>query len=328
MKKSHQTDLIRLVKNTFPAACGVYRFYNAEGEVIYIGKSVSIRNRVLNHLRQTADEGFKWKGILSDNAGFIDYIVTNDELMALLIEDKLIKYHMPFFNVRQKHHQNHKYLGISGGLFPGLRVYGHSSRAKTRQIFGPFRNRYHIDLLLTLIQRYFRLRICNDVSPLTKCVYHDIELCTGPCTGIILPFAYTATVNSVVHFLNGNVNAMLHELKKDLRRRITGLEFENADQIRKMIEFCLEYSRKQFHYNMFKTKTLEIFNKATGNVRYGFYQGRMNYFADDETISLTDLEILENEGQPFFDKRILLDRSDIIYNWLNRHTGDFEYHFR
>lgn len=328
MKKSHQTELIYHVKSNLPVACGVYLFFDSAGRVIYVGKSVNIRNRVLNHLRQKTDEGFLWKGILSDNTSYIEHIVTNDELMALLIEDKLIKHHMPLFNVRQKHLQKYKYLGITNGLFPGIKVYRHTLQTKNRLIFGPFRNIMHIEILVTLIQRYFRLRICNDVSPLIKCVYHDIELCRGPCTGKILPFAYSATVNDVIHFLNGNVNDILPELKKDLKICVTGLEYERAEKIRKMIEFCRVYEKKQFYHNLFKTKTIEIFNKVTGKVRYGLNQGRMDYFADEETTSLMDSGILKSESHSFFDRRVLLDRSDIIYNWLDKHADEFEYHFR
>lgn len=328
MKKSHHSELIHYVKNDFPAACGVYLFFNSAGCVIYVGKSVNIRNRVLNHLRQKKDEGFLWKGILSDNTSFIHYIVTNDELIALVVEDKLIKIHRPLYNIRQKHYQKYKYLGITNGLFPGIKVYGHSLQTKNRLIFGPFKSRLQIEMLITLIQRYFRLRICNDASPLLKCVYYDIELCRGPCTGDILPFAYTTTVNDVIYFLNGNVDEVFQALNEDLNSRISSLEFENADEIRKMMNFCLAYSKKQFYYNLFKNKILEIFNKVTGEVKYRFNQGRMNYFADDADTSLMDSGILESEHHSFFDSNILLDRSDIIYNWLNKHINEFKYHFR
>ncbi len=328
MKKSHHSELIQYVKKDFPVTCGVYLFFSSAGCVIYVGKSVNIRNRVLNHLRQKKEEGYLWKGILSDNTSFVKYIVTNDELIALVIEDKLIKIHRPLYNVRQKNYQKYKYLGITNGLFPGIKVYGHSQQTKNRLIFGPFKNRLQIEMLITLIQRYFRLRICNDASPLLKCVYHDIELCRGPCTGDILPFAYTSTVNDVIHFLNGNVDEVFQALNGDLNFSISSLKFESADEIRKMMDFCLVYSKKQIYYNLFKNKTLLIFNKVTGEVKYRFNQGRMNHFEDDADILFVDSGILESEHHSFFDPRILLDRSDIIYNWLNRHSNEFEYHFQ
>ena len=328
MKKSHRSELIQFVKDDFPAACGIYLFFNSAGCVIYVGKSVNIRNRVLDHLRHKKEEGFAWKGILSDDTSFIKHIVTNDELMALVIEDKLIKIHKPLFNIRQKQYQKYKYLGITKGLFPGIKVYGHSLQTKNRFIFGPFKNRQHIELLLSIIQKYFRFRICSEASPVSKCVYYDIELCMGPCTGKILPFAYTATVNDVVCFLNGNVNGLLHELNKELKLCINSLEFENAEKIRKMIEFCLAYTKKQYHHNLFKNKTIEIYNKVTGEVKYSFYHGRINFFTCKADKFLTDSGIIEHEHHPFFDPRILLDRSDIIYSWLNRHISEFEYLFR
>ena len=176
MKASHHSELINHIKKELPVVCGVYLFFNAEGRVIYVGKSVHIKNRVLDHFRQTNDGSFSWKGILSDNACYVKYIITNDELLALLVEDKLIKTYIPFFNVRQKQFQNYKYLGITNGLFPGIKIYGHSIQTRHRLIFGPFKNKLHIELPITLIQKYFRLRICSDASPLLKCVYYDIEL--------------------------------------------------------------------------------------------------------------------------------------------------------
>jgi excinuclease UvrABC nuclease subunit len=328
MKESNHAELVNHIKKEFPLACGVYLFYNFKGQVIYAGKSVNIRNRVLDHFRQRNGGRFSWKGILPDNTGYVDYVITNDELLALLIEDKLIKIHRPLFNIRQKQLQKYKYLEITDDLFPGIRIYGHSVRKKQRLIYGPFKNRSHIELLITLIQKYFRLRICNDTSPLTKCVYHDIELCRGPCTGRILPFAYAAAVNDVVRFLNGNINHIMPELKNDLNSSISNLEFEKAEKIRKMIDFCMEYSKKQLHYNLFKNKILEIYNKVTGEVKYCFDRGRIHYFMHESAALNTDNEIIKSEYQPFNDSRILPDRSDIIYNWLKGHTSEIDYHYR
>ncbi len=327
MKESHRSALIHLVKDEFPAACGVYLFFDSVGCVLYVGKSVNIKNRVLSHLRQKTDEGFLWKGILPDHTSDVEYIITNDELIALLIEDKLIKHHKPLYNIRQKHFQKYKYLGMTSGLFPGIKIYGHSLQIRNRLIFGPFKNRLHIDLLIKLIQRYFRLRICNDLSPLQKCVYHDIELCRGPCTVNILPFEYTATVNDVIHFLNGNTNGILRELRKDLDVSISGLEFERAESTRKMIDFCMEYSKKQLYQTLFKNKMLKIYSKISGEVKYSFKQGRIIYFAYDADAFSMNSRVIEPVHQSFFDPRILLDRSDIIYNWLNRHMSEFDYHF-
>src|SRR4030042_6879877 len=102
MKASHHSELINHIKKELPVACGIYLFFNAEGRVIYVGKSVRIRNRVLNHFQQTNDGNYSWKGGVSDNACYVKYIITNDELLALLIEDKLIKTYKPIFNVKQK----------------------------------------------------------------------------------------------------------------------------------------------------------------------------------------------------------------------------------
>jgi excinuclease UvrABC nuclease subunit len=328
MKESPHSALIDHIKKKFPVACGIYLFYNSSGCIIYVGKSVNIKNRILDHFRQGNALRFSWKGILPDNASYVDYTVTNDELLALIIEDKLIKIHRPLFNIRQKQLTKYKYLGITSGLFPGIKVCGYSVKNERRLIFGPFKNRMYIELLITLIQRYFRIRICSEVSPLAKCVYHDIGLCCGPCTGKILPFAYTAAVNSVIRFLNGDVKEIIPELKRDLKSSISGFEFEKAEKIRKMIDFCVEYSRKQFHYNLFKNKILEIYNKVTGEVKYTFCRGRIHYLAYEFDTVLKENKLVQSEYQPFTDSRILLDRSDIIYNWLKVHAGEFDYHYR
>lgn len=328
MKDSPHSALIHHIKKKFPVACGIYLFYNSSGCIIYIGKSVNIKSRVLDHFRQGSALRFRWKGILPDNTSYVDYAVTNDELLALIIEDKLIKIHRPLFNIRQKQLTGYKYIVITSGLFPGIKVCGYSIKNDKRLIYGPFKNRMHIELLLTLIQRYFMIRICSDASPLKKCMYHDIGLCCGPCTGKILPFAYTAAVNSVIRFLNGDIKQIIPELKCDLKSSISGLEFEKAEKIRKMIEFCMEYSKKQLHYNLFKNKILDIYNKVTGEVKYTFCRGRVRYQAHEFDTVLKESKLVKSEYQPFTDSRILLDRSDIIYNWLKAHEGEFDHHYR
>ncbi len=282
----------------------------------------------MDHLRQKDNDSFQRKGISPDFDGYIAYIITNDELMALLIEDKLIKKHMPSCNIRQKHYKKYKYLGITTGLFPGIKVYGHSHQIKKKLVFGPFRSKLHLEMLITLIQRYYKLRICRDASPVSKCVYHDIELCKGPCTGKVLPISYTAVVNEVIQFLNGNVHEILKALHRDLSSRITGFDFENAEKIQKMIEFCHEYKRKQLYYNLFRYKILEVYNKVSGEVIYGFTQGRICYFANKAEALMTELGIPEPVHHPFSDLSVLLDRSDIIFNWLHRHSDEYEFHFR
>ena len=207
-----------------PLTCGIYFFYDKTGKIIYIGKSIQLRKRIQSHLRVKRTEHKSWRGSLRNTIHGISCIEIRDELLALIFEDKFIKMFCPYFNIRQKNNSGNIYLEITKNLFPTVKFIYANSKIRNKQIFGPLISQYQQNRLIDIIQNYFQVRICSDASPVSKCVYYDIGLCAGPCTGNILPLVYTKNLNRLHSFLNGENKDILEKMLYNLSMNFISLK--------------------------------------------------------------------------------------------------------
>ena len=316
-------QIIDQVKKNFPEKPGVYLFFDNIVNVIYIGKSVNLRRRVSGYFHKSNIERRVKTKILVASISKVKYIETLNDFLALLIEDKLIKKYFPYYNVRQKKYKKYRYLLLTSGLYPTLRIINNTRKVRNKIIFGPFNGKYYIDSLINIIQKYFKLRLCSDTNPVTKCLYHDLEYCNAPCIMNIMPLEYTAIVNKVIEFLSGNIESLIPMLEKILNNHIASAEFENAEETKGLIEFCKGFADKQKFFYRFKYGKLKIFENNDSVPSYIFNKGRLhvNCKTANNQIIESNNGLFYFDNELFKDSRILLDRANIVYNWITNNKN-------
>ena len=216
---------------------------------------------------------------------------------------------------------------LTKGLFPTIKVINSFKKIKNNIVFGPFQGEYYIKMLIDIILRYFNLRLCNESNPSTKCLYHDLKYCKAPCILNIMPLEYTNIVNKVQEFLSGNSSYIIHLLKIKLKQYIIDSEFENAQEIKDQIEFINGYSEKQTFLTRFKYGTMELYENGSPVPLYIFNKGRLkinNQLTNCE-ITESNNKLFRTDNELFKDSRILLDRANIVYNWIYGKKNNYRY---
>jgi excinuclease ABC subunit C len=312
-------ELVKYIRKAVPEKPGVYLFLDSEENVIYVGKSVNLKRRVLSYFHNNKSEGRKKIKPLVSNIFNVEFHETHNEFLALLLEDKLIKKFFPFYNVRQKKFKKYKYLMFTKGLFPTVKVINSLKKIRNNVVFGPFQGEYFIKMLIDIILRYFNLRLCNESNPVTKCLYHDLKYCKAPCILNIMPLEYTTIVYKVQEFLSGNCSYIIPLLEKRLNHHISKAEFENAQEIKDQIDFIKVYNEKQKFLTRFKYGTMELYEKSSPFPLYVFNKGRLKINNQSINNEITELnnKLFSTDNELFKDSRVLLDRANIVYNWVN-----------
>jgi len=329
MIKKTGENLVKYIRKGFPEKPGVYLFRDSNENVIYVGKSVNLKRRVLSYFHNNKSEDRKKIKPLVSNIFNVEFHETHNEFLALLIEDKLIKKFFPFYNVRQKKFKKYKYLMLTKGLFPTVKIINSLKKIKTNIVFGPFQGEYYIKMLIDIILKYFNLRLCNESNPLTKCLYHDLQYCKAPCILNIMPLEYTNIVNKVQEFLGGKSSYIIPLLETKLKQYISKAEFENAQEIKDQIEFIKGYSEKQTFLTRFKHGTMELYENSSPVPLYIFNKGRLkinNQFTNYQ-ITESNNKLFSTDNELFKDSRILLDRANIVYNWIYGKKNNYSYVF-
>jgi excinuclease ABC subunit C len=327
--KNSPDSLVKYIRKEIPEKPGVYLFRDSGKNIVYVGKSVNLKRRILSYFHNNKSGDRKKLNPLVSSISDVGFHETHSEFLALLLEDKLIKKYFPFYNVRQKKFRKYKYLVLTKGLFPTVKSISSLRRIKSNIVFGPFQGEYYIKKLVDIILRYFNLRLCKESNPLTKCLYHDLKYCKAPCILNIMPLEYTNIVNKVHEFLNGDNGYIIPLLEKKLNQYIAKKEFENAQEIHNQIEFVNNYSVKQRFLNRFKYGTMELYDEGSTAPLYIFNKGRLkinNKIINNEIIESNN-KLFSTDKELFNDSRILLDRANIVYNWLCSRKNSYRYVF-
>ncbi|HJU79937.1 MAG TPA: excinuclease ABC subunit UvrC [Nitrososphaeraceae archaeon] len=224
---------------TLPYEPGVYLMKNKEGKIIYIGKAKNLRKRVLSYFTQRgSDEASNWKtSKLVSKIEDIDFLITDSEIEAFLLESNLIKQYRPLFNIDLKDQQRYTYLKISDEKFPRLLVARRNRDGKFMgikgKVFGPFVHGSSKYLTIGLLRKIFKIRICNTL-PKRPCLEYFINNCDAPCINNVTQGEYMDNVQSLENILTGrkSIEDFIEKMHSDMISASNSLDYEKAKAIR------------------------------------------------------------------------------------------------
>jgi excinuclease ABC subunit C len=232
--------------DNLPDKPGVYLMHNAKGQVIYVGKAVDLKSRVRSYFHASAQEHPKTRRLVGEITD-LEWIITDSEIEALILEANLIKRHRPRYNVRLKDDKRYPYLKITGGAFPKVVI----TRRMTRdggQYFGPYTSTRALRETLDLLRRLFPYRTCDRTitgADRRACLYHDLQLCPAPCIGAVDEAEYNETIDQLLRFMNGETEDVMVDLKAAIEEAATALKFERAAQLRDRFEGLKHVMKRQ-----------------------------------------------------------------------------------
>ena len=222
--------------DTLPELPGVYIFKDPAGKDIYIGKAKNIRDRVLGHFRNTGNA--KEEKLISCSAD-IDYIVTDSEPEALILEAELVKKRQPRYNILLKDDKKFPWIKITNEPYP--RIF--STRNLTEdgsRLFGPFTDSTALNRTLALVKQIFPVRTCHHQLPAQRpsrpCLNHQIGRCLAPCQGQVSPQEYRKMVEAIVKYISGRSRELVHELEALRDAAAQQLDFEQAAHWRDQLQ--------------------------------------------------------------------------------------------
>ncbi|CEK19658.1 Excinuclease ABC subunit C [Chthonomonas calidirosea] len=233
---------------TLPARPGCYLYKGEQGEILYVGKAINLRNRVRSYFQKGANLTPKVRRLVSKIAD-LEVIVCDSELEALVLECSLIKKHRPPFNVRLRDDKQYPYLCLTTSEpFPRL-ILTRRVRQDKNRYFGPYPNSRAVRTTMELINRIFPLISCGkpfDGSPVRKpCLYYHLGQCMAPCAGLADKNAYLTAVKEVIDFLEGRQEHIVQRLKQQMEEAAENLEFERAARLRDQWQAVEETLQRQ-----------------------------------------------------------------------------------
>jgi excinuclease ABC subunit C len=218
--------------NQLPDKPGVYLMRNLEGEIIYIGKASSLRNRVRSYFSST-QPSLRIRTLIKKIADF-EYITTTSEVEALILEDNLIKHHKPRYNIRLKDDKRYPYLRITAEKFPRIEIVRHLGGDKARY-FGPYTNPKALRQTLKLLGKIFPIRTCKNLNVERPCLKYHINRCLAPCVGLVDEKTYQEMVERFCLLLRGRGVKLLSKLKEKMEEASLREDFELAATLRDQI---------------------------------------------------------------------------------------------
>jgi len=231
-----EKDSLKSLAADLPGKPGIYFFRNAAGEVVYIGKARSLRDRVRTYFLPNPD--YKVRNILHETAG-IDYILTGSEKEAAFLENNYIQQHQPRFNLRLKDDKSFPYLKVTTGeKYPGIYFSRKVGEGRSRY-FGPFSPAHRARTSIHLVNKYFGVRGCEDAvfkGRKRPCLEYDLKLCSAPCVGYISEADYRNDVENACLFLEGRTRELAGALKKRMEAAAAGQKFEEAARWRDILK--------------------------------------------------------------------------------------------
>ena len=325
-----------------PAKPGVYLMHNAQDEIIYVGKARILKNRVRQYFQSGYKRSIKIEHMVSHIAYF-EYIITDSELEALVLECNLIKEHRPHYNTMLKDDKSYPYIKVTVQEdYPRILFCRNVKRDKSKY-FGPYTSAGAVKETIELMHKVYKIRNCNrllprDIGKERPCLYHQINQCDAPCQGLVSKEEYKKNVEQALCFLNGDDKKIIQDLEEKMQAAAAELEFEQAAEYRDLIDNVKRIGEKQkINHTNGDDRDIIALAKAGDEavisiffIRNGKLLGRdhfhMTGIGDSEKKEiLMDFVKQFYVGTPFIPKEILTQEEipdkEILEKWLSDKRG-------
>ena len=325
-----------------PPSPGVYIMHDRHDEIIYVGKAISLRNRVRQYFQSSRGKSPKILQMVSRIERF-EYIVTDSELEALVLENNLIKENRPRYNTMLRDDKTYPYIKVTvREPYPRIFLTRQLKKDKARY-FGPFSSSMAVRDTLDLIHRVFKVRDCSRVLPRDigkerPCLNYHIHQCGAPCMGSISPEEYRKNVDAALEFLNGRFDLVLDRLKAEMAQAAENMEFERAAELRDLLRSVEHVAQKQ-KITSEGMEDRDIIALARDEreaviqvffVREGRMMGREHHYlhvaVDDDSAEILESFVKQfYSGTPFLPREIWLQQTlpdeTLLTEWLSEKRG-------
>lgn len=232
-----------------PKKTGVYIMHDSHDEIIYVGKAVNLNSRVRSYFRENVGRG-PWIDRMVSLISYFEYIVTDSELEALVLENNLIKEHRPKYNTMLVDDKTYPYIKVTAERFPRIMFSRDMKKDKSRY-FGPYTSAGAVRDTIELINKLYKIRTCNNSvkagAQVTDrpCLNYHIGQCLAPCQGNITEEEYKEQIDKAVEFLNGNYSPVINDLTDKMNEASEALDFERAAGLRDLLTSVKQCAQKQ-----------------------------------------------------------------------------------
>lgn len=329
-----------------PNKPGVYIMRDDKDVILYVGKAINLHNRVRSYFRENIGRGPAIDKMVSLIARF-EYIVTDSELEALVLENNLIKEHSPKYNTLLKDDKTYPYIKVTvGEEYPRI-LFSRTMKKDKSKYFGPYTSAAAVKDTIELLNKLYQLRTCNrnlprDIGIERPCLNYHIKQCLAPCQGYVDKEQYREQVAGALEFLNGNYSPILKDLEQKMKAAAEQLEFEEAARIRDLYNSVKQVSQKQkITDSVGEDKDIIALYQDEAEavvqvffVRDGKLIGREHYYMtnvseNDKPGILQDFVKQFYAGTPFIPKELMLqyeiEDAELIEKWLSERRGSRVY---
>ena len=325
-----------------PASPGVYIMHDKHDEIIYVGKAISLKNRVRQYFQSSRNKTAKIEKMVSRIARF-EYIITDSELEALVLECNLIKEYRPKYNTMLKDDKAYPYIKVTvEEPFPRI-LFSRTMKKDKSRYFGPYTSAGAVKDTIDLIHKLWKIRTCSrnlpkDMGKERPCLNYHIKQCSAPCQGFISEADYRTSVEQAVEFLNGHYGPVLSMLKQKMMDASEEMDFEKAIEYRELLNSVKQVAQKQKITSQ-SMEDRDIIAMARDDedavvqvffVRDGKLIGREHFHVSASTAE-EDGQILGSfikqfyAGTPFIPREIWtqqeFDEMELVGQWLTKRRG-------
>ena len=329
-----------------PRKPGVYIMRDDKDVILYVGKAINLHNRVRSYFRENIGRGPAIDQMVSLIARF-EYIVTDSELEALVLENNLIKENSPKYNTLLKDDKTYPYIKVTVGEdYPRI-LFSRTMKKDKSRYFGPYTSAAAVKDTIELLNKLYQLRTCNRVLPRDTglerpCLNYHIKQCLAPCQGYVSKEEYRQQVAGALEFLNGNYSPILKDLEEKMKKAAEAMEFEDAARYRDLLSSVRQVSQKQkITEDVGEDKDiLALYQDETEAVvqvffvRDGKLIGREHYYMthvpeNNKPAILQDFVKQFYAGTPFIPRELMLqyeiEDAELIEKWLSERKGSRVY---
>ena len=325
-----------------PAKPGVYIMHDDRDAIIYVGKAISLKNRVRQYFQTSRNKGAKIEQMVTRIARF-EYIVTDSELEALVLECNLIKEHRPKYNTMLKDDKTYPFIKVTTSeAYPRI-LFSRSMKKDKNKYYGPYTSAGAVKDTIELIRKIYKVRTCNrrlpqDIGKERPCLNYHIKQCDAPCQGYISQEEYRRSLNGAMDFLNGNYGPILKMLEKRMLDASERMEYEEAATWRDLKNSVSQIAQKQKITSSDGEDKDVIAVKMDGSdavaqvffIRQGRLIGRDHFFLriaphDSQNIVISSFMKQFYSGTPFIPREIMIpceiEDQSVLEEWLAKRKG-------